>query len=303
MEEIILSNSVRSWLVVLGTIAFIILFKTVISRNIAEGLYRLLKQKWSYIDKPQFIGRVLQPLSWSIVIFISVVALDRLVFPEAFKFTLLDHHSEFFIPKIGTLLLIIAVTWFIVGLVNFVAFMLEKQADNVGDQAITFLRDILKVLVVVAGLLAILQMVFNKDVRVILQGLTIIGAAIALAAKESLENLIASFIIFFDKPFYAGDFVKVNNVSGTVERIGLRSTRIRTLEKTLVTIPNKQMVDSVVDNLSMRIGRRAEIKMEFDAKTPPEKINTFINKTKDILENHKEQMVSSSVFLLSLIHI
>ena len=55
------------------------------------------------------------------------------------------------------------------------------------------------------------------------------GAALALAAKESIENLIASFIIFFDKPFFTGDTLKVNNVSGTVEKIGLRSTRIRTI--------------------------------------------------------------------------
>ncbi|MEI9958567.1 MAG: mechanosensitive ion channel domain-containing protein [Ferruginibacter sp.] len=59
-----------------------------------------------------------------------------------------------------------------------------------------------------------------------------------------MENLIASFIIFFDKPFTAGDTLTANNISGTVEKIGLRSTRIRTADKTLVTIPNKLMVDS-----------------------------------------------------------
>jgi MscS family membrane protein len=78
------------------------------------------------------------------------------------------------------------------------------------------------------------------------------GAALALAARESLENIIASFIIFFDKPFVTGDNLKIQQVTGTVERIGLRSTRIRTADKTLVSVPNKQMVDSIVDNLSMR---------------------------------------------------
>ena len=109
----------------------------------------------------------------------------------------------------------------------------------------------------------------------------------ALAAKESLENLIASFVIFFDKPFYTGDVVKVNNITGTVEHIGLRSTRIRTQEKTLVTVPNKQMVDSVVDNLSMRNQRRAEIKLEFVPKTTTENIENLITELKKILQSGK----------------
>ena len=90
------------------------------------------------------------------------------------------------------------------------------------------------------------------------------GAAIALATRESLENLIASFIIFFDKPFATGDTVKVLQFTGTVEKIGLRSTRIRTESKTYITVPNKQMVDSVVDNISLRTQRKAEIKLEME---------------------------------------
>jgi MscS family membrane protein len=98
----------------------------------------------------------------------------------------------------------------------------------------------------------IIKACFNQPLGHLLTGLSIVGAALALSARESLENLIASFIIFFDKPFFSGDTVKVNNITGTVEKIGLRSTRILTTDKTLVTVPNKQMVDSIVDNWSMR---------------------------------------------------
>ena len=87
-------------------------------------------------------------------------------------------------------------------------------------------------------------------------------AAIALAAKESVENLIASFIIFFDKPFTAGDTIKIQGFTGSIEKIGLRSTRIRTDQKTYVTVPNKQMVDSIVDNLTLRTQRKAEIRLQ-----------------------------------------
>ncbi|WP_462276696.1 mechanosensitive ion channel family protein [Ferruginibacter sp.] len=126
------------------------------------------------------------------------------------------------------------------------------------------------------------------------------GAAVALAAKESLENLIASFIIFFDKPFTAGDTLKVNDVSGTVEKIGLRSTRIRTGDKTLVTVPNKQMVDSIVDNWSMRTHRRAEIKLELAATTSAAAIQTVINIIKEKMMADTDHITSCTVHLTEI---
>ena len=111
----------------------------------------------------------------------------------------------------------------------------------------------------------------------ILASLGLAGAAFALAAKESIENLIASFVIFFDKPFTAGDVLKVNNISGTVEKIGLRSTRIRTDQKTYVTVPNKQMVDSIVDNLSLRTQRKGELRLELSLSTPAAMWTRFVD--------------------------
>lgn len=138
-----------------------------------------------------------------------------------------------------------------------------------------------------------MKAVFNQSVGYLLTSLSIVGAALALSAKESLENLIASFIIFFDKPFFVGDTVKVNSVTGSVERIGLRSTRIRTADKTLVTVPNKQMVDSIVDNWSMRSARRAEIRLELSDKTPAEKVNALIDSIKKMLEEKKQSGINN----------
>ena len=121
-----------------------------------------------------------------------------------------------------------------------------------------------------------IRFVFNQDITKLLAGLSLAGAAIALAAKESLENLIASFIIFFDKPFSVGDLLKVQQVNGTVEKIGLRSTRIRTAEKTYVTIPNKQMVDSIVDNISLRTKRRGEIILQVELKATSSDLKNII---------------------------
>ncbi|MCC6257781.1 MAG: mechanosensitive ion channel family protein, partial [Chitinophagaceae bacterium] len=195
-------------------------------------------------------------------------------------------------------------TLFLIRSINFVSLFFEHRTrqteDKADDQLIFFFRDFLKVLIGIIGFLLILKVGFNQDIGALLTGLSIVGAALALAAKESLENLIASFIIFFDKPFFTGDTLIVNNVSGTVEHIGLRSTRIRTNEQTLVTVPNKQMVDSVVDNLSNRLKRRGEIRLEFASRMKAGQLEDFISFVKTRLDQKKETITNFSVYLSNL---
>ena len=130
-------------------------------------------------------------------------------------------------------------------------------------------------MLVLLGVLLILRFCFNKEIGSLLTGLSIVGAAIALAARESMENLIASFIIFFDKPFVTGDWVKVAQFSGTIEKIGLRSTRIRTPEKTLITVPNKQMVDTIIDNITLRTQRKVESQLHIDLSAATNHLRDF----------------------------
>ena len=301
LDKIILDNSIRSYLAVFGLIAFVILLKKTISRYIASLLFTVVKRNWKNIEKVEFIALIIKPLSWFITVTIAVLAIDKLNFPHAFYFKVFGEGSDEIISKIGICLVIIYFFWFLVSLVNFIALVFEQKAkqtkDPRDDQLIAFFRDFFKVVIIIACILLLIKVGFNQNIGTVLTGLSIVGAAMALAAKESLENLIASFVIFFDKPFFTGDTLKVNNVTGTVEHIGLRSTRIRTTDKTLVTVPNKQMVDSIVDNLSMRNQRHAEMKMDFDAKTSTANLKSFVERSKQYLEQQHEVIVKHSVFV------
>jgi MscS family membrane protein len=144
------------------------------------------------------------------------------------------------------------------------------------------------VIIGIIGGMLILHFAFAYNVGSLLTGLSIVGAAIALALRESLENLIASFVIFFDKPFTTGDFVKVQNISGNVEKIGLRSTRVRTTDKSYVTVPNKQMVDSILDNVSLRSQIRGEINLFINQQTSHEKMKQLLEATKGYLSGIKD---------------
>jgi len=301
LDKLILDNSIRSYLTVFIIISVVLLFKKLLSHKIASLLFLLINKQWKTLKKADFVSLTINPVSWLLVIVVADFAIEKLNYPSAWNFKLHGILLNDILEKIGNSAIILALFYFLISLVNFISLLLEQQSSNDDDkshgQIVIFFRDLLKVLIGVIGFLFVLRAAFNQNIGTLLTGLSIVGAALALAAKESIENLIASFIIFFDKPFFTGDTLKVNNVAGTVERIGLRSTRIRTNEKTLVTVPNKQMVDSVVDNLSMRNQRRAEIKLVLSDKTKPEQVQKLIDAVKSDITKIQGNIIKNSVFV------
>ena len=301
LDQVYFDNTIRSYLMVGGTILLTLLLKRYLSRYLVSLFFRIVKRIWKTVSKESFVNLVVGPFEWFLVILIAVFAIDKLTFPNIFLYTLYGHTTADIIARAGTGIIIASFILLVLRLTDFIAFVLEEKANQTPDardnQLVVFLRDFLKVIIGIIGILLIIKACFNQPLGNLLTGLSIVGAALALGAKESLKNLIASFIIFFDKPFFTGDTVKVNNIIGRVEKIGLRSTRILTGDKTIVTVPNKQMVDSIVDNWSMRIQRRAEIKLELSVKTPAAKTENFIASLKKILSSGGEGLSPYSVFL------
>lgn len=239
-------------------------------------------------------------MEWFIVLLAVVFSLHKLKFPSALQVELYKITTQGIFDAVGKLILIIAFIRLLIRFIDFLAIIFETKANQTADQSdnqlVVFFKDFFKAIAVVIGILLITRFVFHFNVSNLITGLSIVTAAIALATRESLENLIASFIIFFDKPFTAGDLVKVETITGTIEKIGLRSTRIRTDQKTYVTMPNKKMVDSILDNLSLRTQRKAEIKLELSVKTTAQKIDQLIEKAETILQQ-QEEIQSHSVVL------
>ncbi|RYG48836.1 MAG: mechanosensitive ion channel [Chitinophagaceae bacterium] len=300
LDEMILDNPVKNYLKVAAVILIVFMLKRIISLYLVSLLLKIFNNAGK-IDSDRFKKLVVKPVGWVLVIVVSVIAFDKLYFPGVWHFRIYGYSTKEILNALGICIMIIALIRFLLRTVDFIALIMKQAATGKDDrseyQMISFFRDFLKVAIGIFGTLWLIRSGLGKPVGPLLTGLSIVGAALALAAKESLENLIASFIIFFDKPFFVGDFLKVNNVSGTVERIGLRSTRIRTTEKTLVTIPNKQMVDGIVDNVSMRTQLRAEIKIELNINTDPAKLDQLVNDTRKWLQDRKDDILTVSVFL------
>jgi MscS family membrane protein len=299
-DQIIFDNSLKKYLFVFITIVIGLLFKRIFSRFVAGQLFRGAAALDKGIDKTSFVKLLLDPLEIFLIAFITIVAIDKLRFPSALEFEVFEVPFKSVVHGIAKTILICVFIWVLLRMIDFISLLLKEKARVAGGikdhQIVVFFRDFLKVIIGIVGLLMVLGIGFGFEVSKLWTGLGLAGAALALSLKESIENLIASFIIFFDKPFMAGDIVKVNNISGTVERIGLRSTRIRTDLKTYVTVPNKQMVDSIVDNQTLRTYRKAEIRLQFDSSTPADTIRSFVRDCRKMLDE-KDYISDATVFL------
>jgi len=151
------------------------------------------------------------------------------------------------------------------------------------DQLVPLLRTSLKLFVSVVGGLFVLQ---NLDVNVssLIAGLGLGGLAIALAAQDSVRNLLGGVTIFADKPFEVGDWVIVDGIEGTVESVGFRSTRVRTFYNSLVTVPNGRLVDTGVDNMGKRRWRRYKTTLGVGYHTTPDQMQAFVEGIRAIIQ-------------------
>ncbi|MFV1997357.1 MAG: mechanosensitive ion channel family protein [Acidiferrobacterales bacterium] len=119
----------------------------------------------------------------------------------------------------------------------------------------------------------------------IITGLGIGGIAVALAAKDSLANLLGSLLIMFEKPFRVGHWIRVGDSEGRVESVGFRSTRIRTVQNSLLSIPSDKLVNSVVDNMGLRERRRVHTTLHLNYNTDAQKVEDFVAGINNILES------------------
>jgi MscS family membrane protein len=120
----------------------------------------------------------------------------------------------------------------------------------------------------------------------ILAGLGVGGLAVALAARDSLANLLGSVLIMFEKPFRVGHVIRVSGAEGIVEDVGFRSTRIRTADNSLISIPNNAVVNATVENLSLRPARRQRFFVQITYDTPRDKLEALADGIKQLIADN-----------------
>jgi len=183
----------------------------------------------------------------------------------------------------------IAGVWGAYRLVDLVTLYLRYQAsktDNkVDDVLVPLIRKTLKVFVTVIGITFIASNL-NLNVSSLLASLGLGGLAFALAAKDVVQNLFGSITVILDQTFHNGDWIVVNDIEGSVEEVGLRSTKIRTFYDSLITLPNAIFITAKVDNMGQRRYRRLKCNVALTYDTPPDKIEAFCEGVRELIRLH-----------------
>jgi len=161
----------------------------------------------------------------------------------------------------------------------------ELSEGKLDDALVPLIPKTLKIFITVAGFVFIANNL-NMDVTGLLAGLGLGGLAFALAAKDMVQNLFGSVTVLMDRTFTVGDWVVVDDVEGSVERIGFRSTRIRTFYNSLVTVPNSRFITASVDNMGARRYRRLSCKLSLTYDTPPDRIEAFCEGVRELVRQH-----------------
>lgn len=300
-DQVFWGNTVKAYFLFGGILFLGLIFKRIVSRLLSRLLFKLFSRFSSQSHNDAFVALLIRPIEVFILLTTLYLSINQLKHPlevTVFHYSKLIGKVKEQIPvtigdcidRIFLFMIILSIFWIILRIIDFISHVLLYKAsltqDKADDQLVPFLKELFKTIVIFIGFFTLLGFVFEVNVLTLITGLGIGGIAIALAAKESLENLIGSFTIFLDKPFTVGDLVKVDGVEGTVEKVGFRSTRIRTSEKTMATIPNRGMIDGVLENLSLRNSRKVSFIIGLTYETNSTSLRKIITEIESYINNH-----------------
>lgn len=227
------------------------------------------------------IDAISKPLSWFCFLLGLWAAFEVLPIPDSFA------HFEQIIRTIFKAVAVWLVIWFAVRLVDRTAHHMETRAADAKSPALDFVplfRKTTKIILVLIGILIIVQNL-GYSVASLLAGLGLGGLAIGLAAKDTIANFFGSVVIFVDRPFTRGDWIKIGEHEGTVEEIGVRVTRLRTFADHLITIPNATLTTTGITNFTAMRKRRIKFSVALQYGTPPEKVELVIARIKALIEH------------------
>ena len=292
-SEIDLSPHVPAWAqrAVLGVAlwqmaaTFVLVLAGLVLKKVSDHLFKAriipLLKRTPYAFDHQVAEAASRPVGWALVLLALAGAFAVLPLPER--------------PNVagvvfGALKVLLAadVVWFLFRLVDVaVAYLtgLAARTDStLDDQLIPAVRKALKAAIAVIGFVWGVQLL-GYSVSGLIAGLGIGGLAVALALQDTLGNFFGSIVIFIDRPFVVGDWVKIGDAEGVVEEIGFRSTRIRTWPATLVTIPNKTVAAATIDNWSRMPKRRVSQTVRLPLDTTPEKLTQAVDAIREIVQS------------------
>ncbi len=263
---------------------FLMILIGVVLDKIVAFFLRSFVRRWRdnsrHKEFKEISDHILRPLGLMVMAIVWWISINLMGLPEGAMLILLV--AVKFLASISGV-------WAAYRLVDLVSAFLHKRAqmtkNKLDDALVPLIPRTLKIFVTVIGFVFIADNL-NIDISSLLAGLGLGGLAFALAAKDMVQNLFGSVTVLMDRTFSVGDWIIVDGAEGSVERIGFRSTRIRTFYNSLVTVPNSKFITATVDNMGERRYRRLSCKLSITYNTPPDRIEAFCEGIRELVRQH-----------------
>ena len=266
-------------------IAALFLIGAVLLRRVAATIIFNQLKKLAAKTETTLDDKLFPALKAPVATFIMLVGIF-----SALKVLRLSEHTDLYIGYGATVSFSLAIFW---GLLRALDALLDHAHEVALERQMSvaafmpWIKKSLVAMFVVLGLLLTVQSL-GYNVSAILSGLGIGGLAFALAAQDTIANLFGSIVVAIDQPFKLGETVKIGAHVGTVEDIGLRSTKLRLVDKSLIIIPNKTVSSEAIVNLSRFTGRRVEQVLALTYATKPAQLEALVQEIGDLIRREAE---------------
>lgn len=276
LEQSYIGNTVQEYLLVLGAILLGVLLIKIVKRVVLKRIEKLIGQTETDVDDYLFesFDKFVVPIVYFSIIYVAVGTLNLSGFVEnAIEAAFIVIITYFSVRLISSIVLL--------GLRKYV-----RRQEN-GEEKIKQLGGVMLIINIIIWALGFVFLFDNLgyDVTAIITGLGIGGIAIALAAQNILGDLFNYFVIFFDRPFEIGDFLVIGDKNGVVEKIGIKTTRIRTLSGEELVFSNADLTNSRIHNYKKMQRRRILFSVGVTYETPAEKLRQIPGILKEIVES------------------
>ena len=281
LQDVYWGNTIFNWLVALG-----IAFGAVIAGKVVYWILSTVLRRVTARTETRFddilIDMIEEPLSAAVIVAGLWLALSTLNLPAK---------VDAFVANVMQFLIVMMVAWLVARLLDslireYLVPLTEKTENTLDDQLMPILRKGTKIVVWGLGLIIGLNNA-GYDVAALLAGLGVGGLALAMAAKDTVANVFGGFTIFVDQPFHVGDRIRISGFDGTATEIGVRSTRLRTLDGRVVTIPNAEFADSPIENISWEPSRKIVLELGLTYDTTAERMEEAMRCLRDIVSAHE----------------
>lgn len=265
----------------------ILLFLTIFHFILSWAVDRILnKSIWESLHISQQNHKVLFKLAKLLSLNILLIVLKNLLPFLALK-SGLTSGLLIFIDVLQTFLIFWVTIQIITILKIYLIMVAEKTATKMDDQLIPIFIKAIKIIVGIIAFIHLLSLL-GVNVTALIAGASIGGLAIALAAQDTFKNLFGSVMVFIDKPFSIGDYITTTDIEGTVEHVGFRSTKIRKIDTSVISVPNGNLANVTITNLGIRKFRLVEMSLNLVYNTPLEKIEAYLTELRTIPTKYDE---------------